>query len=74
MSDFEMLSALTESINTLWTIFSIYVSIVFAFLVASYLAAGRLARTENSSQQPDSRRVRPLVIMTIRLRSPGASE
>jgi len=40
-----MFSALSESINTLWTIFSIYVSIVFAFLVASYLVAGNLART-----------------------------
>ena len=43
MTDYEMFSGLTESINTLWTIFTAYVSIVFAFLVASYLVAKKLA-------------------------------
>ena len=43
MTDFEMISVTFEMINTLWTIFGIYVSIVFAFLVVSYLAASQLA-------------------------------
>jgi len=43
MTDYEMFSALSETIALLWTIFSIYVSIVFAFLVASHLAARQLA-------------------------------
>ena len=43
MTDYEMFSALSETIALLWTIFSIYVSVVFAFLVASHLAARQLA-------------------------------
>ena len=42
MTDYEMLSGLTELINTLWTIFTVYVSIVFAVLVAGYIAAAKL--------------------------------
>ena len=43
MTDYEMFSALPASLSLLWDIFAVYVSIVFAFLVASHLAAGRLA-------------------------------
>jgi hypothetical protein len=43
MTDYEMFNALSETVALLWTIFSIYVSIVFAFLVASHLAARQLA-------------------------------
>jgi len=43
MTDYELMSLVVEGINTLWAIFAIYVSIVFAFLVVSYLAASQLA-------------------------------
>ena len=43
MTDYEIVSALTDSLTLLWTIFATYVSIVFAFLVASYLVARKLA-------------------------------
>jgi len=43
MTDYEMMSLAIEIINTLWAIFAIYVSIVFAFLVAGYLVASQLA-------------------------------
>ena len=43
MTDYELVSAMTDSLNLLWTIFATYVSIVFAFLVASYLVARKLA-------------------------------
>ena len=42
MTDYEMFEALTETISNLWTIFAVYVSIVFAFLVAGHLAARQL--------------------------------
>ena len=43
MTDYEMISVTVEIVNTLWAIFGIYVSIVFAFLIVSYLAASQLA-------------------------------
>ncbi len=43
MTDYEMLSTVIEIVNALWAIFATYVSIVFAFLVASYLVADKLA-------------------------------
>ena len=43
MTDYELVSAMTGSLNLVWTIFATYVSIVFAFLVASYLIARKLA-------------------------------
>lgn len=43
MTDYEMLSITVELVNTVWAIFATYVSIVFAFLVASYLVAQKLA-------------------------------
>ncbi len=43
MTDFELLSVFIEFINTTWTIFATYVSIVFAFLVAGYLVANALS-------------------------------
>lgn len=42
MNDYEILSMTEEFVNTTWTIFATYVSIVFAFLVASYLVAAKL--------------------------------
>ena len=43
MSDYELLSAFIEFINTTWLIFTTYVSIVFAFLVAGFLVSSRLS-------------------------------
>ena len=43
MTDYELVSLLTESIMLLWQIFATYVSIVFAFLVATYLVSHKLA-------------------------------
>lgn len=45
MTDSELLSAFMVAVETLWLIFSTYVSIVFAFLVVSYLVANRLQRS-----------------------------
>jgi general stress protein CsbA len=45
MSDYELVSVLIEYINTTWAIFATYVSVVFAFLVAGYFAAKKLAST-----------------------------
>lgn len=42
MTDSELLSAFMAAVETLWLIFSTYVSIVFAFLVVSYLVANKL--------------------------------
>jgi len=42
VSDYELLSMTQEFVNTTWAIFATYVSIVFAFLVASYLVARKL--------------------------------
>ena len=42
MTDYELLSVFQEFINITWTIFATYVSIVFAFIVASYLVSSRL--------------------------------
>jgi hypothetical protein len=42
MTDYEIVSVLNEFVSTTWAIFATYVSIVFAFLVASYLVASRL--------------------------------
>lgn len=42
MSDHELLNTFIAFTNTLWMIFATYVSIVFAFIVAAYLVAGRL--------------------------------
>ena len=44
MTDYEMLMVFTESVNTLWFIFTAYVSVVFAFLVVAYLVSGKLDR------------------------------
>lgn len=43
MTDYEIVSVLNEFVSTTWSIFSTYVSIVFAFLVASYLVSSKLA-------------------------------
>ena len=45
MTDYELVSIFLELVNTLWMIFATYVSIVFAFIVASYLVAQRLTST-----------------------------
>ncbi len=42
MTDHELITIFIEFVNTTWAIFGTYVSIVFAFIVASYLAARRL--------------------------------
>lgn len=42
MTDYEMLSILIEFASTIWTVFATYVSIVFAFLVVSYLVSSKL--------------------------------
>ena len=42
MTDHELITIFIEFVNTTWTIFGTYVSIVFAFIVASHLAASRL--------------------------------
>jgi len=42
MTDYELLTILVEFINIVWTIFATYVSIVFAFIVASHLVAKKL--------------------------------
>ena len=43
MTDYELLSIFIEFINTTWTIFATYVSVVFAFLVAGYLVSKKLS-------------------------------
>ena len=45
MSDFELLSAFMAAVETLWLIFSTFVSVVFAFLVVSYLVASKLQKS-----------------------------
>ena len=42
MTDFEMVSLLDQFISTTWSIFATYVSIVFSFLVVSYLVSNKL--------------------------------
>jgi hypothetical protein len=42
VTDFEMVSVFTDLVSTLWTVFATYVSIIFAFLVVSYLASRTL--------------------------------
>ena len=42
MTDYELLTILIEFINIMWTIFATFVSIVFAFIVASHLVAKKL--------------------------------
>ncbi len=42
MTDYELLTIFIEFVNTTWTIFATYVSIVFAFIVASHLVARQL--------------------------------
>lgn len=37
-----MLSVFMEIVNAIWTVFATYVSVVFAFLVVSYMVAGKL--------------------------------
>jgi hypothetical protein len=39
MTDYAIVSVLNEFVSTTWSIFATYVSIVFAFLVASYRAS-----------------------------------
>ena len=45
MSDFELISTFMAAVETLWLIFSTFVSVVFAFLVVSYLVAGKLQKS-----------------------------
>jgi hypothetical protein len=45
MSDFEMIMVFNEAFNFLLSSFTTFLSIVFAFLVASTLLAARLTRT-----------------------------
>ncbi len=42
MTDYELLTIFIEFVNTTWIIFATYVSIVFAFIVASHLVASQL--------------------------------
>ena len=42
MSDAELLEAFTNFVNTSWMIFTAYVSVVFAYLVAGYLVSNKL--------------------------------
>ena len=42
MTDYELLSVFIEFTSNTWAIFATYVSIVFAFIVASYLVSKRL--------------------------------
>jgi hypothetical protein len=42
MTDYELLSVFVEFTSNAWAIFATYVSIVFAFIVASYLASRHL--------------------------------
>lgn len=42
MTDFEMLSEFNEYWDTVFMIFSVYVTVTFAFLVASYMVADKL--------------------------------
>ncbi len=42
MTDYELLTIFIEFVNTTWTIFATYVSIVFAFIIASHLVASQL--------------------------------
>ena len=42
MTDYELLTILIEFINIVWLIFATFVSIVFAFIVASHLVAKKL--------------------------------
>ena len=42
MTDAELLNAFTDFVNTAWMIFTAYVSIVFAYLVAGYLISNKL--------------------------------
>ena len=42
MTDFELFMAVTEAWNTVYSMFSIYLSVTFAFLVAGHLIASQL--------------------------------
>ena len=42
MTDAELLSAFSSFVNTSWMIFTAYVSIIFAYLVAGYLISSKL--------------------------------
>ena len=42
MSDFEMFMAVTEAWNTVFSMFTVYLSVTFAFLVTGYLIAAQL--------------------------------
>jgi uncharacterized membrane protein YhaH (DUF805 family) len=48
MTDYELLTIFIEFVNTTWIIFATYVSIVFAFIVASHLVASQLTSREVS--------------------------
>lgn len=43
MTDYELLNTFIEFINTTWLIFTTYVTIVFAFLVAGFLVSRKLS-------------------------------
>lgn len=45
MSDYELLSVFMAQVQALWEVFSTFVSVVFAFLVVSYLVASKLRRS-----------------------------
>jgi len=42
MTDYELLTIFIEFVNTVWMIFATFVSVVFAFIVASHLVASQL--------------------------------
>jgi len=42
MTDAELLGSFTDFVNTSWMIFTTYVSVLFAFLVAGYLVSSKL--------------------------------
>lgn len=45
MSDYELISVFITSVDALWVVFSTFVTVVFAFLVVSYLVASKLRRS-----------------------------
>ena len=44
MTDFEMMSLVEAQVNTCLTLMTVHFSVVFAFIVASFMAAGKLSR------------------------------
>ena len=49
MTDFEMLNAFNDLWDTVFTVFSVYATVTFAFLVASYMVADKLKTNSGES-------------------------